>query len=212
MVKTTDAARQAFANLTSAPLTEPALLRGRGAAAPAARGLYGVWCNAPPPIVPVDDCVARNDWRLLYLGISPGRPASRQSLRARLRHHVGGNAEGSTLRRTLGVLLSDALSVELRRVGSGGRITLTHAGEQALDAWMDQHLRVSWTVCAAPWEVEGGILRLASFPLNLDDNGHHAFSATLSALRRSAITRARDLPIASEGNQSRRTSSPRSDG
>jgi hypothetical protein len=68
---------------------------------------------------------------LLYVGISPkkppadGNPASKQNLRTRVRYHYGGNAVGSTLRLTLGCLLAKHLGVELRRVGSGGRMTLS---------------------------------------------------------------------------------------
>ena len=46
-----------------------------------------------------------------------------------------GNAYGSTLRLTLGCLLADQLGIELRRVGSGTRLTFGD-GEQALSEWM----------------------------------------------------------------------------
>ena len=39
----------------------------------------------------------------------------------RIRYHFRGNAEGSTLRLTLGCLLIKPLGIELRRVGSGKR-------------------------------------------------------------------------------------------
>ncbi|HEV8559512.1 MAG TPA: hypothetical protein VGR06_24485, partial [Actinophytocola sp.] len=55
---------------------------------------------------------------LLYVGIAPRHIAtriSRQNVRSRVRCHFQGNAEGSTLRLTLGCLLG----LELRRVGSG---------------------------------------------------------------------------------------------
>lgn len=195
-----------LADLTTGPLAEPRALRGRNSPVPAKQGLYGIWCDRLPQIVPMDGCCTREPWRLVYIGISPGRPASTQTLRKRLAHHLGGNAEGSTLRRTFGVVLAETLVVELRRVGSGKRMTLTHAGEQALDAWMDEHVRVTWTVRNSPWEVEADLLRIVSCPLNLDDNGHHAFHPTLSALRKGAIARAKELPIAFEGNQSRKAS------
>lgn len=49
---------------------------------------------------------------LLYVGISPKAPPSnggapsRSTLRKRLQTHYRGNAEGSTLRKTLGCLLA----------------------------------------------------------------------------------------------------------
>ncbi len=45
--------------------------------------------------------------------------------------HYAGNAEGSTLRKTLGCLLADELGIELRRVGSGTRKTFVD-GEHRL--------------------------------------------------------------------------------
>src|SRR5689334_21183500 len=81
--------------------------------------------------------------RLLYVGIAPRhmRPrVSRQSLRTRIRYHLRGNADGSTLRLTLGCLIG----LELRRVGSGARMTFGRAGEAALDAWLAGNARVCW--------------------------------------------------------------------
>lgn len=77
-----------------------------------------------------DGCITALGASLLYVGISPkqapsdgGRP-SRQTLRSRIRYHFRGNAAGSTLRLTLGCLLSSELGIALRRVGSGDRFTL----------------------------------------------------------------------------------------
>ncbi|MET9440781.1 GIY-YIG nuclease family protein [Streptomyces sp. NPDC006610] len=53
---------------------------------------------------------------------------STQNLRKRVRYHYRGNAAGSTLRLTLGCLLG----LELRRVGSGKRMTFGKAGEAIL--------------------------------------------------------------------------------
>ncbi|MEV6500759.1 GIY-YIG nuclease family protein [Streptomyces prunicolor] len=65
---------------------------------------------------------------MLYVGIAPRYMANRtstQNLRKRVRYHYRGNAAGSTLRLTLGSLLG----LELRRVGSGKRMTFGKAGE-----------------------------------------------------------------------------------
>jgi GIY-YIG catalytic domain len=48
-------------------------------------------------------------------------------------NHYTGNAEGSTLRKTLGCLLANELGIQLWRVGSGNRMTFIE-GEQALSA------------------------------------------------------------------------------
>jgi hypothetical protein len=56
-----------------------------------------------------------------------GKAPSSQSLQTRVRYHYSGNAEGSTLRLTHGCLLAKELGIELRRVGSGERMTFSTA-------------------------------------------------------------------------------------
>ena len=80
--------------------------------------------------MPCEGCVTRDEFTLLYVGISPGRRASTQNLRRRVRYHFRGNAEGSTLRLTLGCLLESVLNTRLRRVGSGKRLTFGEAEER----------------------------------------------------------------------------------
>src|SRR5262249_35211568 len=132
---------------------------------------------------------------LLYVGIAPGPRPSRQTLRDRLRYHFRGNAEGSTLRLSLGCLLSESLGIELRRVGSGRRMTFG-AGERALDDWLGRSARIAWMVCDWPWKTEEYLIRTVSLPLNLDQNRHHLFHSKLAELRRVAKARARELPNA----------------
>src|SRR5262245_55522729 len=88
-----------------------------------------------PSGVPTGDCLTVNGVTLLYVGIAPkaspsggGKPSS-QSLWHRIRYHYRGNAEGSTLRLTLGCLLAKELGLELRRVGSGRRLTSSGRAE-----------------------------------------------------------------------------------
>ncbi|GAA3971719.1 hypothetical protein GCM10023085_62360 [Actinomadura viridis] len=155
---------------------------------PAVPGVYG-WhfTAAPSGELPAG--------RLLYVGISPRRMSERpssQHLRKRIRYHYRGNAYGSTLRLTLGCLLG----LELRRVGSGTRLTFTHKGEAALTEWMHEHARVCWIEHPEPWTVESALLQELDLPLNLDQNRHNAFHARLTALRAEARRRARELPIA----------------
>jgi hypothetical protein len=143
---------------------------------------------------------------LLYLGIAPdkaNKPNSRSSLRKRIFQHYRGNADGSTLRRTLGVLLERKSGFPLRRVGSGQRITLAHAGERYLDKWMARNAFVAWVVLRKPWIIEHKLLRQMSCPLNIRGNDHHPFFSALTKLRGQALRRARKLPIAKERNQKR---------
>ena len=173
---------------------------------PTENGLYAWYFRDIPPHVPTDACLKFNGDTLLYLGIAPdkaNKPNSRSSLRKRICQHFRGNAEGSTLRRTLGALLEEKSNFPLRRVGSGKRITLTHAGEQYLDEWMDKNAFVAWAVHPDPWLIEHDLLRKLSCPLNIADNSHHPFYSILRKIRSEALLRAREMAIANEHNQKR---------
>jgi hypothetical protein len=173
---------------------------------PAKDGLYAWYFSDVPQVVPTHGCLTVDDKTLLYVGIAPDKPSkpnSRQSLLDRIRYHYRGNAEGSTLRRTLGVLLEEKSGFPLRRVGSGERITLTHAGERYLDEWMGRNAFVAWVTCPEPWVLERLLLGSFSCPLNLKDNDHNSFAPALKQMRIEALRRARDLPIANEHNQQR---------
>ncbi|AWM77628.1 hypothetical protein HYN04_07570 [Phenylobacterium parvum] len=170
---------------------------------PRDRGVYAWWFREPPPQVLTSGCLVMDGLTLLYIGISPKNETSRQTLRSRLRYHFSGNAEGSTLRLSLGVLLEDLSGFPLRRVGSGRRMTLTHLGEQWLDRWLQENARVSWVTDRLPWALEKELLERVPVPLNLQGNEHHPFFEVLSERRRLAKTAARLSAIAAEGNQSR---------
>jgi hypothetical protein len=131
---------------------------------------------------------------LLYIGISPRRPtadgrASKQTLRSRLRGHLAGNASGSTLRLSLGCLLSSALGLELRPT-AGGRLTFGD-GEAVLSDWMAEHARVCWLTDPTPWAVEDTLIARLDLPLNLRGNETHPFHTALSAARLTARSAAR---------------------
>ena len=167
---------------------------------PAENGIYFWWIKSLPDIVPLDDCVKFGEYYLVYSGISPdkkGKPNSKSTLRTRLRTHYFGNAEGSTLRRTLGILLAQQSGFPLRRVGSGKRMTFTHLGEQWLDHWMEENTRISWILDPEPWVLEENMFKSVSLPLNLKGN-EHVFKNTLSTLRKEAIHQARMLKIVNE--------------
>jgi hypothetical protein len=171
---------------------------------PATRGVYAWFFRSLPPGVPTDGCFDRNGSKLLYVGISPKDDRSKQTLRRRIVYHLRGNAEGSTLRLTLGVLLTSVSGFPLRRVGSGRRLTFTHAGEQWLDAWMDANAAVCWVSDPQPWQLERALLGTASLPLNIQHNRQHPFCSHLTQMRQQAKADAKAQPIADEGNQQRR--------
>ena len=167
---------------------------------PAAGGVYGWWFRRLPPLVDARDCHRHGDLRLLYAGISPrqpprdGRPSSQQTLRQRIWTHYAGNAEGSTLRKTLGCLLADELGIQLRRVGSGTRKTFA-AGEQVLSAWMADNAFVSWVIRQRPWELEDDLIAAVDLPLNLEGNSRNRFHQVLTQTRARCVAQANALPI-----------------
>lgn len=173
---------------------------------PAVSGVYFWWFKTIPSCVPLDGCVTMDGYTLLYVGISPdkkGKPNSRANLRSRIKMHYSGNAEGSTLRRTLGVLLSTASTYPLRRVGSGNRTTFTHTGEQWLDEWMGENAKVYWIPHSEPWILEEQLISSIPLPLNIKGN-KHAFGPLLSAIRSKAMADAKAMDIANEAGLSRK--------
>jgi len=119
---------------------------GRPSPIPLAPGVHA-WFFTQPRRECRCRCHVEHGATLLYVGISPkpppadGGPPSKQTVHSRVRYHYHGNAEGSTLRLTLGVLLAHELGTGLRRVGgSGSRLTFSD-GEAVLNEWMDEHAR-----------------------------------------------------------------------
>lgn len=186
--------------LKSGRLWSRAEILARPCPVPREPGVYAWYVKEVPPGVATDGCVRRGGYTLLYVGISPKRPPrngmrpSRQTLCHRLRYHMRGNAEGSTLRLTLGCLLEDHLGIRLRRVGGGGRMTFAE-GEGVLSEWLGENALAAWCVHPEPWELEEELIREVSLPLNLAQNRSHPFYAELTAARREAKLRAADLPV-----------------
>jgi hypothetical protein len=169
---------------------------------PSRPGVYGWYFSELPWPIDTSQCVTWDGCTLLYGGIAPkappanGRPASQQTLRKRIRYHYTGNAAGSTLRLTLGCLLAERLGIQLRRVGSGRRLTFA-AGEARLSAWMADNAYVTWVETERPWLAEQQLIASVSLPLNLDQNHHYAFHQQLTQTRAAARLIARSLPIVS---------------
>jgi hypothetical protein len=164
-------------------------------------GCYAWYFREVPKIVPTRGCSTFEGKTLLYIGVAPDKHDkldTRQTLRSRIKRHYRGDAKGSTLRRTLGVLLEPQSGFPLRRVGSGNRITLTRAGEGYLNQWMEENAFVVWGEHPEPWAIEHDLLQEISCPLNIKDNERHPFVATLKAMRAEALRRAREKPIAND--------------
>lgn len=173
-------ADQAIAALTKAgALMSRQQVLTRPCPVPAVQGLY-VWYFINLPAAPLVEIPGVG--QLGYVGIAPGRPGSRATLRSRIRQHLGGNASTSTLRLTLGCLLGFTLVP----TGRTRRLTWGPAGEKALCDWLDQNARVAWVPRPNPWLLEPGVVAALKPPLNLQHNGGHAFCPTLLEYRRRA--------------------------
>lgn len=166
---------------------------------PKASGVYAWYFKEVPQTVKTDRWHVQGDKTLLYVGISPkqtprqGKPST-QTIWHRIRYHYRGNAEGSTLRLTLGCLLSEQLDIELRRVGSGKRMTF-HKGEEKINQWMQENAYVTWFSHPEPWRIEDQAINQLSLPLNLKNNKKHPFHRKLNSIRRIKKRKARALPI-----------------
>lgn len=167
---------------------------------PASPGVYAWYFNEIPPGLSTEGCVRSGDLTLLYVGISPKRPpvdalkTSKQTLRSRVRYHFRGNAEGSTLRLTLGCLLAERLGITLYRVGSGKRMTFCE-GEDVLSAWMAQNAFVCWTVTDGPWILETELIGSVNLPLNIDQKVGSLSRDFVRDSRRGAKEIARCSPV-----------------
>jgi GIY-YIG catalytic domain len=186
-------------NYLAANIHSRAEVLARPCPVPREPGVYGWWFRDLPADMNIANCETRDGLTLLYAGISPkqpptnGRAPSKEALRSRINTHYTGNAEGSTLRLTLGCLLSEGLNLELRRYGSGKRMHFG-VGERELPAGLAANAFVSWLTTPDPWLLEEHLFKITDLPLNLDQNRHHAFWATLNAKRVAAKAHARSLP------------------
>jgi len=173
---------------------------------PVGSGAHGWWFREIPGAIDVSGCEQRDGWTLLYVGVSPGpprsdgKPSHPQDLRKRVRYHFGSrnaSADGSTLRKSLGVLLGDQLGFALRRIGSGKRQTFA-GGEAILTEWMAENATVSWVLHPEPWYLEAKLINALDLPLNIQDNERNTFAPELKKLRRDAAVKAGKMRVLAE--------------
>lgn len=159
---------------------------------PAQPGIYGWWIRSGSLEIPVANYQQQDGFELIYVGISPRKPSaagrlSKGNIRRRLNQHVNGNASQSTLRRSLGVLLMEALDMTL--ILRKGRYLWDK--EAHLTDWMHDNARIGYVVDDAPWLVEDELLAQAVLALNIQGRGNDPFAKTLAARRRAARAVAR---------------------
>lgn len=158
---------------------------------PAAPGFYGWWSHrgalAPVPDIPHPLDV---EISLLYVGISPARETSRQTVRARvLGNHLNGNVGSSTFRFALAALLLDPLDLHpyLRET----KVALSAPENARLSAWQRAHLLLTWCARERPWEIEAAVIAQLTPPLNSTGNAAHAFYPAVRSARAEFRRRAR---------------------
>jgi hypothetical protein len=115
-------------------------------------------------------------------------------LRQRLRTHYAGNAEGSTLRKTLGCLPADELGIQLRRVGLAPARP-SWKGNRSLSVWMADNALVSSVIRKRPWELEPDLIAAVDLPLNLAGNSRNRFHQVLTQTRARCVAQANALPV-----------------
>ena len=170
----------------TAALTRPARLwsgeevLARPSPTPPTSGVYGCWFDVAPPGVDVSRCLNLNGRWLLYVGKS-------QNLQKRMYFHFSANAEGSTLRKTLGCLLADELGIRLQRVGRSVHFA---GGEEQLNQWMRRHVSVAWLEASMPGSLEEHLIGTLELPLNLEGNERNVFHPTLRRIRSAAMAKA----------------------
>lgn len=163
-------------------VTVPHLLE-RPERLPAAPGFYAWWSRRDAirglPHVPHP---ADHNLSLLYVGISPVRESSRQTVRSRvIRNHLNGNVGSSTFRFVLAALLLDAL--ELHPYLHGTKVALSAPENARLSAWQHEHLLLTWCTGDRPWEIESDVIAQLMPPLNSAGNAAHAFYPAVRAAR-----------------------------
>ncbi len=128
------------------------------------------------------------DYQLLYIGISPKDKKSKNNIRNRIRGHMNGNSYGSTLRLSLGCLLSNELNITLNKYGSSIHFG---EGEEKLSEWINNNAFVTFQTCEEPWNVEDEAIRTLLLPLNIRDNDNSIFKKPLEIIRKNAKKMAR---------------------
>jgi len=176
-------------------------LIGRSSIVPSSPGIYAWYFSNPPSDeIDLNSCWKWQDKYLLYMGISPVEPPkngaapSKNNLRKRIRSHMSGNASSSTLRMSVGCLISNELGIQLRRIGRTERLYFGQ-DELILSAWLEQNAFVTWIEITEPWILEQKIVPELYLPLNLRMNKEHPFYPTLYRCRKLAREEARMLPV-----------------
>jgi hypothetical protein len=134
---------------------------------------------------------------LLYVGISPARASSSQTIRGRvIGNHINGNTGSSTFRFVLASFLIHDLDLHPTR--SGTKVVLSASENERLRAWQHEHLRLTWCGRERPWEIEQRVIEAMKPPLNAAGNSSHPFYSTVKTNRAAFRAAATDATQATE--------------
>ena len=136
----------------------------------------------------IEDTIKFENYQLLYIGISSSNVKSNGNIRNRIRSHMNSNASTSTLRLTLGCLLSDELNIQLKQI----RNRFYFGNEEAIiSEWIEENAFVTFEPCSQPWVIEEEAMKKLNLPLNILGNEHNNFHKTLKNIRKKAKDLAR---------------------
>ncbi|MGY2001688.1 GIY-YIG nuclease family protein [Blastococcus sp. SYSU DS1024] len=158
-------------------------------AVPTEPGLYAWW--SLPGALPGVSGPGHPDGQheLVYVGLARSTPSSRATLRSRVvGNHIRGTTGQSTLRRSLASLLHEQQGWRSRYTD---RPLLVPEDELELNAWMQDHLALTWAVHEEPWTVEAHVIAELTPPLNQSANAAHPLYRHVRDARRRWRTAAR---------------------
>ena len=114
------------------------------------------------------------EFDLLYLG------ASEDSIRGRILSHLKGDSRVSSLRRTVGVLLREQLSLSLR--GADRANFHFGDGEARLSGWIVENSAFAFIETKDAFRLEKFLIQMLGPPLNLSHRRRHPFARTIIQL------------------------------
>jgi len=165
---------------------EAAALQGKNSIVPREAGIYAHWYRALPHTrIDASAMHKVGEWHLGYIGIT----LSKNGLRGRLNQHFRGNAEGSTVRYSLGSLMRRQLLLK----GSKGKTKSWGAWETDLTTWMAGNMRFSFFPCANPKDLEVWFLKEFYLPINHKGNDECHFWPVLDITRQIARENSRRI-------------------
>ena len=168
----------------------------KNSSCPRSNGIYAWYFKDGLFKLPNQKSISRHkNYSILYIGIAPSRLTSKSNIRKRIFNHFQGTAYGSTLRLSLGVLLSNKSKFILRRIKNKKMIRFTDEGEDWIDNWLEKNSLVSWFANQHPWKIEKNLINQLYLPFNIQGNVNNPFKSTLIDLRKNAKDRAKNLPV-----------------